>query len=744
MNILFFHSLLIFAINLTGIYLCLLVYFSEQRKPLKRTFVYMMLSMFMWVDFAYLARVYGTSDYLPLLFLKIAWFITPIFFTLLYFFTMYLIEKVKECKKLNAAVIFIGSLLAIVCGLTDLVIGGLRYTDQGINIIYGVGKVPFFIAVFFLTCATLFPLLSQFRRISDKEKTKYQYFLIGMLIFYVANTIFNIILPAFLGIARLYYLGDYSTIFFLTLTAYAITKKRLMNVKVFVLQISIFLISLILVFDLIFLSSDIFIRFAKVVVLVTFLYSSREIMKSVRKEDEAKKKIEKANLGLRERNHDLRVLLDVGNTVSQNLDSRKISQDIVDSIPQNLKYLGYTFGVIVLYSEEKDCAYVYAVTDSPLARKIESSAKVQIGKFRERLSANNDLIVRTIKNKKIYTGDNMEYFFGGFMDEEKTSEVQRILEAKSFISIPLFSSGQVMGAIILSNEKSLNNMTERGKEIVGVFASHIGPSIENAQLYEKTDSQMKELSRLNLDLQKANVKLKELLEMKNDFLHITSHQLRTPLTAIRGMISMWIEGDFDKMSKEKRGEMLNRIYASAERLNNITNDMLDALELEGGVAEMKFQKVSVVKMINDTVNMLKPEFDKKGLHLRVNEIRGKVPEAEVDLNYMGQVFTNLIENACKYTPKGGVEIDIKTGSKNINITISDTGIGISPEDKEKIFDKFTRGKNAMEENISGSGLGLFVVKKILDEHNGKIEMKSAGVGKGTTFEISLPIKQEKK
>jgi signal transduction histidine kinase len=445
---------------------------------------------------------------------------------------------------------------------------------------------------------------------------------------------------------------------------------------------------------------------------------------------------------LAQRNKDLHILLEASEKVSQDLDSKKISQNVVDSIPKNLKYLGYTFGVIALYNIKKDCLYVYAVTDSPLRRKIEKVTKVQIGKFREHLSTHDDFIVRTIKNKRIYTSDKMEYFFGGFMDEKNNSEVQRILKAKSFISIPLFSSGQVMGAIILSNEKSIDDVTERSKEIVCAFASHVGSSIENAQLYEKTDSQMKELAHLNRSLRKANIKLEELLELKNEFLHIASHQLRTPMTAIRGMISMWVEGDFDKMSKKRKNEMLGRIYSSTERLNNITNDMLDALEFEGGVAQMTMQKVDIVEIIKDTVGTLKPEYDAKGLYLKVDNIEGVIPMVDGEANYLGQVFMNLIDNACKYTREGGVEISVRVGSKYVCTTISDTGIGIDETDKEKLFDKFTRGKNAMAENASGSGLGLFVVKKIVDEHNGKIVIKNNGVGKGTTFEISLLINQE--
>ncbi len=138
-----------------------------------------------------------------------------------------------------------------------------------------------------------------------------------------------------------------------------------------------------------------------------------------------------------------------------------------------------------------------------------------------------------------------------------------------------------------------------------MFSSHIGSTIENARLYEQTNNQMKELAKLNETLETKNENMKELMEMKNEFLHITSHQLRTPLTAIRGMLSMWVEGDYDNMTEEKKEEILKRIYLSAERLNNITNDMLDALELEGEMLKLQLNPVSIETIVQETIDTLK-------------------------------------------------------------------------------------------------------------------------------------------
>jgi signal transduction histidine kinase len=701
----------------------------------------MMFSMFVWVDFAYAARVYGTDYEVPLLFLRIAWFITPVFFTLLYFFTIYLIDEAKRYRKVSVAVLITGALLAIVCGVTNLVIDGFVYypADTKLDILYGVGMLPFFAIVFLIICATLTPLFINYNKISKEEKVKIQFYMIGIFIFYIANTIFNIILPAFLRISQYYFFGDYSTIFFLILTAYAITKNNLMGVKALLTEVLIITMSIILVVDILFFSENRPAQIFKVFVLITFIYFGRELVGVVRRGRDISEKTEKANKDLEERNRDLHMLFGISSMVNRDLNSKKVAQDIADSAPRNLSYLGFVRATIALFDAKEDVVYVYAVTDSEMTRKIDEELGISVKNFREKMSSGDDLIIKTIKNKRIYMSADLNDFYKGFADAETNRKIQELLGAKSVISLPLFSTGKVIGAIIFSNKNNNDFFTRRNKDIATTFVSHIGPAIENSRLYEKTSQQIVELDRLNGGMKDANIQLEGLLEMKKDFLHITSHQLRTPLTAIRGMLSMWMDGDFENMGVEKKNEILHRIYISTERLNNITNDMLDALDLEGGALKMQFAKISLLHLLRDVVSTLQSDYDKKGLYLRFGEVEAEIPEVYADANYMSQVFMNLIDNSCKYTKEGGVEIGVKKAGDYVDVIIKDTGIGISAQDQKKIFEKFTRGENAILENASGSGLGLFVVKKILQDHKGKIEVRSGGIGKGTTFKVSVLI-----
>lgn len=732
-NILFVSMIII-----ADIYLGLWVYLANRKSEVNRQFAGLTLLLLFWAVFCYAKSILPVD--ISLILVKSAYAIVALFFTLFYFFLNNFPVKGQTNRFLDGVIMFTGAVLVVfpfAGPMVDNIISvrGKNIPELGEGRFFYLGLIS--LLILFISAR----FYRKYLGFSKEEKLKAEYFFTGFIVFIVINFVFNIIIPLWQGNAQYSCLGNHSAILFLILTAYAIVKHDLLGIKPLFTQILVGVISFILLADVLFLSNDIWMQLLKIGTLMIFLYFGRELIKSVRKEKEAREKMQKANLSFEERNRDFHILLEASSRVGQDLDSKKISQDVVDSVPKSLRHLGYNIGMIVLYSAKKDCIYAYAVTDSQLTRKVAKTTKMDARKFREYMSSGNDLIAKTIRNKKVYVSDKMEDFFGSFMDREKNKEVQKLMKAKSFISLPLFSSGRAIGAIILASQKKPEHITEKNKNIVWAFASHIGSAIENAQLYEKTNRQMGELGALNRSLRKANIQLKELLEMKNEFLHITSHQLRTPLTSIRGMISMWIDGDFEKLPKKQKEEMLRRIYISTERLNNITNDMLDALELEGGVMKMEFKKVSVVEIMKDTIATLQSDYDKKGLYLRMGEVGDDIPDIDAEPNYIAQIFMNIIDNSCKYTQTGGTRIDVKREGKNVVVYIKDTGIGMDGKEIKRAFDKFTRGKNAMKENASGSGLGLFIAKKVLEEHNGKISIKSDGAGKGTMFKISLPIRQ---
>ena len=746
------QKIFVILIIITGFYVAFVVYFSNRKAIVNQLFLLMTINLLSWILFNHLADITNSVKE-AIFFRRLVFSATAFFIFSSYFFTINFLKKDEDHPILNKVVLIFSTILFFLSIFTDTIVKGTRSGQISENFIKGSLANVFYILIIFFTLLIIKLLFKKYSKLSKIEKIKAQYFLIGTFVFAFANLIFSVFPLIFLGTYKYHWVGDYSTIIFLAFTAYAIVKHELMGIKTLLTQVLIVIISIILLVDIWFLSTDLTMQLLKLGILLAFLYFSRELVKSVRKEREARseleetyerinqyvKQLEDINTNLEEKNNDLKALLESSNITTGTLDSKKIAQDIVDSIPVNLEHLGYKGGILVLYNKEKRFTYTYAITESRIVKKAKKLLNKPFEKHLEYIDKADNFVIQTIKTGEIHIGSKLEEFIAPTVNKNICKLIQKAVGAKSFISIPLFSRGTVVGVMVFVGTKPAQEIIQRDKNILFMFSSHIGSAIENAQLYEQTEKQIKVLSVLNENLKMANIKLKELLELKNEFLHITSHQLRTPLTVIRGMISMWYEGDFENLPEKEKRKMIKRILASVERLNNITNDMLDALELEGGFLKFQFKAISMEDIIKETINTLQPNFNKKGIYIKL-AAEPDIPNVEVEPNYIRQVFMNLIDNACAYTKNGGVDISIKKDGKFVKIVIKDTGIGISKADQKKLFEKFSRGKNAISHNPSGSGLGLFIAKKIIRAHSGKIEIESEGIGKGTEARIFLAVK----
>lgn len=249
------------------------------------------------------------------------------------------------------------------------------------------------------------------------------------------------------------------------------------------------------------------------------------------------------------------------------------------------------------------------------------------------------------------------------------------------------------------------------------------------------------LASLTDNLEHANESLKELMEIKTEFLHIASHQLRTPLTSIRGLLEMQAHGDFERLPVEERKQIQRNMLSSANQFNNIVNDLLDAMELEGGAMNFRFAPVQLEGLIDDVMRTLKPNYDRKGLSLVFERPTTPLPLVEADGQYLREALMNLIDNAEKYTPHGGVTIRAEQKPNAVEVSVTDTGIGIDPEEAPRLFGKFVRGRRSSAIHTDGSGLGLYIIKRIVEAHHGQIRLASPGIGQGTTAHVTLPLKQ---
>lgn len=228
--------------------------------------------------------------------------------------------------------------------------------------------------------------------------------------------------------------------------------------------------------------------------------------------------------------------------------------------------------------------------------------------------------------------------------------------------------------------------------------------------------------------------------MKTEFVSISAHQLRTPLSAIKWTLKMLLDGDLGEITKDQR-EFIDKTYVSNERMITLINDLLNVTRIEEGRYLYKPVLQDLCKLIRGMISSYEPEIKKRKIVLSYSEPETKVPNLKLDAEKISLAFQNFLDNAIKYTPEGGkVTVKIVCDKKEVVVSIGDSGIGIAQDQQERIFTKFFRGVNALKRETEGSGLGLFIAKNIIEAHDGKVWFQSK-TGKGTTFSFSIPLVQ---
>ncbi len=248
----------------------------------------------------------------------------------------------------------------------------------------------------------------------------------------------------------------------------------------------------------------------------------------------------------------------------------------------------------------------------------------------------------------------------------------------------------------------------------------------------------KRSQEMTKELQQAYEELKKLDEAKSEFIAMASHQLRTPLTIIKGFTSMLLEGDYGKLSK-KVEKPIKSTFDSNERLVGIVDDLLDISKVDLGRLEIRPEETDLVELVSGVVKELKPRAKEKGLKFAFNKPE-KLNKMKLDKLKVRQVIFNIIDNAIKYTDEGRVEVGIKEEGLNIVITVKDTGEGLTKEEEKMIFESFTRGQAGIDKWVQGAGLGSYLAKKYVEFHNGRVWAFSRGKGEGSTFCIEFPKK----
>lgn len=311
------------------------------------------------------------------------------------------------------------------------------------------------------------------------------------------------------------------------------------------------------------------------------------------------------------------------------------------------------------------------------------------------------------------------------------------------IAMPLRTEGSLIGLFVLGEKASGDIYSTQDVHFLSIVASESAVAIQNALAYEEIRrfniTLKDEIDRATTDLKAANEKLELLDKLKDEFVSVASHELRTPMTAIKSYTWLVLHGKAGPLTP-KAQEYIDRVYQSTERLIHLVNEMLDVSRIEGGRVKLSLESFDPAKLLTDIREEFTARTSEKNIHLSI-EPDSSITELSADREKIHQVLENLIGNALKFTPQGGtIAVGMHKNGTSVEFQVTDSGMGIRAEDLPKLFQKFGRLENSLVAMPGNStGLGLYISKQYVELHSGTINVTSV-FGKGSTFSFTLPIR----
>jgi Amt family ammonium transporter len=248
-----------------------------------------------------------------------------------------------------------------------------------------------------------------------------------------------------------------------------------------------------------------------------------------------------------------------------------------------------------------------------------------------------------------------------------------------------------------------------------------------------------QLAKQNLELAATNAELRRLDQLKSEFVSVAAHELRSPLTSIIGYVEILLDEDTDPLTDQQR-DFLHVVQRGAHRLQSITNNLLDVTRIETGRVELWLEPTDLPALMESAASEFGPQLEAKAQRLTLRAVPG-LPPALCDQVRAAQIISNLLSNANKYTPEGGLIVVSVTQAQEpgfLQVSVADNGVGISPEDAEKLFTRFFRAESARLSRATGAGLGLHITRSLVEQHGGRIWVESEP-DHGSTFYVTFPI-----
>ncbi len=464
--------------------------------------------------------------------------------------------------------------------------------------------------------------------------------------------------------------------------------------------------------------------------------------------EKLQKEVAEATHDLKIRNKRLSILRSLDQIIMNTLELEPMAQKIVDLVNWEMDFPG---AMMVLLSEDKNGKYIHpvALSSAPIYDRALKKLPKPLRDYRLEYGKDpSNLFYKALEERKPVSTDSFKDLFVPPLDLKLAEELQEATKTSHVLVYPLSAKGKPLGAIAFSLDRPFEDLNKDDLELLEAFMDEAGIAIDSVRLYD-------ELKQRNKELEMANERLTELDKMKDELVSVASHELRTPMTAIKSYIWMALNKQKEHLTPELT-KYLERAFVSSDRMIELVNDMLSASRLEGGRITLDLQAYDIVPIVEETVEQLIPKAKERGLKLQLDKPEEELPLCVVDQNRFREILFNLIGNSIKYTDKGRIDVtlsahtkispddgkDLKDKVHYVWVEVKDTGRGISKEDMARLFKKFSKldqGSFTKTAESGGTGLGLYITKGLVELHGGKIWVHSEGEGKGSVFGFSVRV-----
>jgi len=678
------------------------------------------ITIILWNVFAYLG--YSTTDVSQAAFyFRLNFAAVSLFFLAFYRFTIFFpIKYDKSSRLIDIPIAIISILFAGISIFTNYIIQDVSIPQPGgLTMDLGSLGVVFYIFAILLTIYILRVMVIKSYSISRAYQGKIRVFLIGSLIYALCNMLFSI------GISFLYpnnynftQLGDFSAIFFLGFTAYAMVIHHLFDVKFAIIRsitYSLVLATLAAIYLVIaFLLSMVFDKEAAttwqtISSLITSVFLAFLIQPLKRFFDKITN-----NIFYKDRYHTDEFYSRLNDALTLNTNLRGILKRASYEIAKTLKC-----DQVFFFVNTNDGHFVSEGT--PHHKQLPKDDAEKISQ---------------------YCGSDYHAIAASMLDTN--NPLQQLLESHGIeIVLPLTQLNQIVGYLCLGNNLA-SGYTGRDVKVLNMVADEMVIAVQNAlalqKILELNLSLKQRISNATKELRTKNAQLRNLDKVKDEFVSVAAHELRTPMTVIRGFLNLLQRKQLGPINKQQY-DILGKMDVNTKNLIDLVNNMLDLSKLEANKLTIDLTDNFLSDLVNASLDKISLLYEGKGVDLKYDKESVRI---KTDAEKFQRVIVNLLSNAYKFTPAGGsvtISSKIDDEKRMVTICVADTGIGMPPEDIGRLFKKFSQVDNYLQKTSGGTGLGLSICKQMVEKMGGEIWVESTQ-GVGSQFYFTAPMSED--